>query len=539
MTVSGLPPRSPRRRKATEHVVPVESASRELLGLVDFLAAAKPSVHKLLSTTSPAISLLGGRNGRQGLPAGLTHLRAAVQGDWQPYLHWLLPQIRAESSDVVSFDAWNHALSRIRVQMLTRTTHDRLEPACIESIMLGLEEVLGRVADAIWDVYSASGAGETQQAQAAQAEELQRAGMFRVSLEGSAAGMLLLDETGIIQLASVEAARIFGYASEELVGLQVDNLVPLHYRPGHASLRDGFMHHPFSRTMGAGRDMMGRHKDGSEVPIEVTLQPVSSTGGGHLVIAVIVDITRRLQWLQEIADRTEELRRSNQELEQFAYVASHDLQEPLRTVVNFTELFSERYGDRLDERGERYVKHIVEGSKRMQALVRALLAYSRVSSQGKEPVAVDSQAILKAVCDSMRATIQHTNAEITWGDMPVVIADDVQLAQIFLNLIGNAIKFCDNGRPRVRISARREGNTWVFAVQDNGIGIEAEHSGRLFQMFQRLQPRGQYEGSGIGLALTKRIIERHGGRIWFKSEPGKGSTFYVTLKATESESTDD
>ena len=378
-----------------------------------------------------------------------------------------------------------------------------------------------------------------EQAEANDGRSASLSEMYRVAVENAPAGILLMDSRGVIQLVNSAAERMFAYTREELVGRNFDELLVGRFRFGGTGLRNSFIGGPSSGLTGAVGHLTARRKDGSEVPIEASLEPVGDRDGEHMVIAVIVDITLKLKQQEEIAERTEELRRSNQELEQFAYIASHDLQEPLRTVVNFTELFSERYGDKLDDRGERYVRHIVEGSKRMQALVRALLTYSRVSSQGKEPVAVDSQAILKSVCDSMHVTIQATGAEITWRELPAVLADEVQLAQVFQNLIGNAIKFCGRGRPTIQISARRRKDGWVFAVQDNGIGIEKEHAGRLFQMFQRLHPRGTYEGSGIGLALSKRIVERHGGQIWFESEPGKGSTFYFNLKATEKERTDD
>jgi signal transduction histidine kinase len=231
----------------------------------------------------------------------------------------------------------------------------------------------------------------------------------------------------------------------------------------------------------------------------------------------------------------EELRRSNAELEQFAYVASHDLQEPLRMVASYTELLAERYEGKLDDQADKYISYAVDGAKRMQRLIHDLLAYARVSTQAKPLKPTDSSAVLATVVRQLHGVIEKNGANVVVGNLPVVNADETQLGQVFQNLIGNAIKFHRDKAPHVEIKADPSGEMWDFAVVDNGIGIPKDSSSRIFQMFQRLHTREEYEGSGIGLAISKRIVERHGGRIWFDSEPGQGTTFHFTIPKTAGE----
>ncbi len=227
------------------------------------------------------------------------------------------------------------------------------------------------------------------------------------------------------------------------------------------------------------------------------------------------------------------LSRSNADLEQFAYVASHDLQEPLRMVATYTELLSEHYKDVQDEKAEKYINYALDGAKRMQQLIKDLLAYARVDSQGKMPGPIMSETVVKNVLGSLKMAIEESQAEIVCDKLPSVRADIVQLAQVFQNLIGNALKFHDKEPPRIHIGAERAEDKWIFRVEDNGVGIDTQYAEVVFQMFQRLHERGRYDGSGIGLAIAKKIVERHGGRIWFESELGKGSTFYFTMPAVE------
>ncbi len=226
----------------------------------------------------------------------------------------------------------------------------------------------------------------------------------------------------------------------------------------------------------------------------------------------------------------EELIRSNQDLQQFAYVASHDLQEPLRNVASCLQMLEKKYKNNLDADADQYIHYAVESAVRMKALILDLLAYSRVSAtKGKPPQRIDCEQILDQTVKNLRAAISEAGAVITHDPLPTIFADDTQLLQVFQNLIGNAIKFRRDEPPQIHVSAVRNKNEWIFSVKDNGIGIESRHLDRIFVIFQRLHKRSQYDGTGMGLAIVKKVVERHGGRVWVESEPGVGTTFYFTI----------
>ena len=346
---------------------------------------------------------------------------------------------------------------------------------------------------------------------------------LRRVFEASPNGILLVDSRGRIALANRRAEAMFGHAPGTLEGLHVTTLVPSPARDEHGSWMAGVFAERQGRAMGAGRDVHGLRRDGTLVPLEIGLSPIEMPDGDFM-LATLIDITERKR-------RDDELRRSNADLEQFAYIASHDLQEPLRMVASYTELLEERYKGRLDERADKYIFYAVDGAKRMQRLVADLLAFSRVGSQGKPLKPVDTAAVLAEVLRVLGPRLREAGADVQADTLPPVMADEDQLYQLLQNLVGNALKFRSEAPPCIRISAVREGDAWRFAVADNGIGIEPQYSERIFQMFQRLHERGRYEGSGIGLSIVKRILERHGGRIWLQSTPGQGSTFFFTLPA--------
>ncbi|MGE5430775.1 MAG: ATP-binding protein [Syntrophomonadaceae bacterium] len=244
----------------------------------------------------------------------------------------------------------------------------------------------------------------------------------------------------------------------------------------------------------------------------------------------MTDITPAKCTETELKKTMQELERSNQELEQFAYVASHDLQEPLRMVSNFTQLLSKRYSGRLDSEADTMIDFAVDGARRMQMLIMDLLTFSRVMTKGMPFETVDLNKVISSVKNNLQMTIRENGAEILAGNLPAVKADGVQMSQLFQNLISNAIKFRSQRKPLIEIKAEDKKDEWVFSVSDNGIGIDPQFKERIFVIFQRLLDMAAYPGTGIGLAICKKIVERHGGTIWVESESGEGSSFYFTLK---------
>jgi signal transduction histidine kinase len=224
-----------------------------------------------------------------------------------------------------------------------------------------------------------------------------------------------------------------------------------------------------------------------------------------------------------------DLTRSNQELEQFAYIASHDLQEPLRKVSSFAQLLASQYQGKLDADANEFIGYMVDGAQRMQILIQNLLAYSRLGRKGRPFALVDGNAVLKQALVNLQTALEDSGAVITCDPLPSMLGDEVQLVQLFQNLIGNAIKFCGAAKPTIQIRAEAAGSAWTFFVRDHGIGIEPQFAERIFIIFQRLHTREEYPGTGIGLAFCKKIVQRHGGRIWLEPQPGQGATFCFTL----------
>ena len=278
------------------------------------------------------------------------------------------------------------------------------------------------------------------------------------------------------------------------------------------------------------------HKNGSIRWVQVRARPRRIFDGSVIWDGMILDITDRKQAEAETAEAArkveeaaKELERSNKELEQFAYVASHDLQEPLRMVASYCQMLSKRYSGKLDSDADDFIRFAVDGAKRMQNLINDLLAYSRAGQKRREFTPTNCNAVADTVCQSLKAAIDDAGATVDVGLLPTVMGDAIQLGQVFQNLIGNALKFRGERKPEVRVGAERREGHWLFSIADNGIGMDPEHTDRIFLIFQRLHSQSDYPGTGIGLAVVKKIIERHGGRIWVESALGKGSTFFFTL----------
>ncbi len=285
---------------------------------------------------------------------------------------------------------------------------------------------------------------------------------------------------------------------------------------------------PLFLTIKRSAEFLQRAKEELEIQVAARTEELRDANA-HL--AVELDERRRAE--QRLAQYASDLARSNAELEQFAYVASHDLQEPLRMVASFTQLLARRYQGQLDKDADEFIGFAVDGATRMQTLINDLLVYSRVGTRGKPFLPVDCGEVLKMALDNLASSVEESGAVITHDPLPTVPGDEVQLTQLFQNLIANAIKFRGRETPRIHVSAARQGPQWIFAVRDHGIGIAPEHQERIFMIFQRLHHRSEYPGTGIGLAICKKIVERHGGRIWVESKPGRGATFYFSLTEGE------
>lgn len=352
----------------------------------------------------------------------------------------------------------------------------------------------------------------------------------RAIFETAVEGIVTTDERGQILSVNAAALRTFGYERSELVGANVRALMPEPYRGEHDTYMQNYLRTGQARIIGIGREAVGQRKDGSVFPLRLALVDVKQEQG-RFFTGFVEDISEAKAREAREQQYLEELKRSNAELEQFAYVASHDLQEPLRMVASFVQLLERRYQGRLDKDADEFIAFAVDGATRMQALIRDLLAYSRVGSRGRPLQPVACESVLAAVLDNLRIAIEDSAAQVRHDPLPVVLGDESQLIQLFQNLIGNAIKFRTEAPPQVDIAASLEGVFWHFRFSDNGIGIDPEYADRIFVIFQRLHPADAYPGTGIGLSVCKKIVERHGGRIWVESSQGHGASFHFTLKA--------
>jgi len=368
------------------------------------------------------------------------------------------------------------------------------------------------------------------------AELRAREAELRSYLEAAAQAILAVDEEGRIVLVNQRTEEIFGYSREELLGQPLELLLPERYRAAHAGLRSDFLRMRRTRRMGSGMELAARRKDGSEVPVEIGLSFVE-TPQGALSLSMITDITERKRAADELARLNEQLRQSNSDLEQFAYIASHDLQEPLRMVTSYLNLLELRYRDKLDTEAGEFIRYAIDGAERMKGLIRDVLRFSRAGTREVTLREVESGQALEQAMENLQATIEERGARIIAGNLPRIRADANMLAHVFQNLIGNGIKFTKQATPEISIAAERRGAEWVFSVGDHGIGIEPRHLDRIFVIFERLNPNEEYAGTGVGLAICKRIIERHHGRIWVESKLGQGSTFYFSLPAEIAAST--
>ncbi len=360
---------------------------------------------------------------------------------------------------------------------------------------------------------------------------------FRLVVESAPNAMVMINQAGRIVLVNAQTEKLFGYPRGELIGQSIEILIPLKFRNQHPAFRNDFFADPQARPMGVGRDLFGMRKDGSEVPIEIGLNPIH-TADGMLVLSAIVDITERKR-AERVHERyTAELARSNEELQNFAYIASHDLQEPLRKIQSFGDRLKTKFNSVLNDEGNDYIVRMQNASIRMSHLIEDLLTFSRVTSQAKPFEAVDLNAVLGDVISDLEVQTAKTGGEIIKDELTVIDADYSQMRQLFQNLISNALKFHGEKPPKVKIRGRfhdqNDTRYYQVFIEDNGIGFQMKYTDKIFTIFQRLHARSEYEGSGIGLAVCKKIVQRHSGFITAQSTEGAGSTFIVTLPVMQS-----
>ncbi len=355
--------------------------------------------------------------------------------------------------------------------------------------------------------------------------KLKLAGIYNRSLiEASIDPLVTIGPNGKITDANRSTETITGFTRDEIIGTDFSDYFT---EPSKANM--GYKE-VFSKGIVRDYPLEIKHKTGDITPVLYNASVYKDESGEIIgVFAAARDITERKEAEKILKQNLEELSRSNKELEQFAYISSHDLQEPLRMIASYLQLLERKYKGKLDDKADKYINFSVDGATRMQNLIDDILDFSRITTRAKELKPTDLESVYNGVISNLEVSIKETKADIVHDHLPVVMADNTQIAQVFQNLISNAIKFRSEDQPKINITTKEEEDHWLFAVQDNGIGIDSKHSDRIFEVFKRLHKKRDYPGTGIGLAITKKIVERHGGYIWVKSEIDKGSIFYFTL----------
>jgi PAS domain S-box-containing protein len=394
---------------------------------------------------------------------------------------------------------------------------------------IDVQLTMSPIIDAEGAVAGASGIGRdiTQRKQAEIALG-DREAKFRAVIETAADGIIIIDPQGTIEVFNPASERIFGYRRDEVIGRKIEMLMP----PAHASRHDQYLERARradeGQTIVSGREVAGLRKDGATVPLELSVGEARHDGT-RVFVGIIRDISERKRADQERQCALDKLARSNRDLEQFARVVSHDLQEPLRMVSSYCELLRRHCRGRLDDEADQFLDYAIDGAQRMQLLIQDLLSYSRVEARGGAFGETDANRSFELALANLQKSIAESQARITADPLPTVLADEVQLVQLFQNLVSNAIKYRRGEPPEIRVSAEPRGGFWAFGVTDKGIGIEPRFARSIFEPFKRLHRRQEFPGTGIGLAICMRIVERHGGEIWLDCEYRDGARFCFTL----------
>ncbi|MCK5561724.1 MAG: PAS domain S-box protein, partial [Thermoplasmata archaeon] len=353
---------------------------------------------------------------------------------------------------------------------------------------------------------------------------------YRTLMDNISDIVVEIDSQGHLTYVSPQIYDVFGFKPDEVVGKNMYEFI----HPDDLEKTIEVTEEAIQGGKLLRFEYRSKHKAGHYVN-QSGIGRIIKKNGDFKIVGVLRDITDKKRAEEDLNRTLAELERSNKELEQFAYIASHDLQEPIRMVASYLQLLERRYKDKLDLEAHEFIDFAVDGAKRMQYLINDLLAYSRVSTKGKEFRPTNAEDILNQVLSDLGLMIEDSGASVTHDKLPLLQADDAQLGQIFQNLLGNSLRFHGKESPQVHVSADKQDNEWIFSVKDNGIGIDPQYGDRPFMIFQQLHTMDEYPGTGIGLAVCKRIVERHKGRIWFDSEPGKGTTFYFSIPITEGE----
>jgi PAS domain S-box-containing protein len=465
-----------------------------------------------------------------GFLFGIALVGFVLKGNWRdrPFEVWLVPSLMtafASQTLFMPFSAGSFDPLSDMAHVLRILSYVFVMIGLVSS-MFGLFRQAERGARVIQHTNAALKT-EIEERKAAETAALENESKYRTILATIQEGYFEVDLAGNLTLANDSFARLLGYSMDELQRMNYRRYTE---DPCSRVVFEAFNH--VYRT-GESVDSFGWEiirKDGEHRYAEASAGPIENEGGEVIGFRGIVrDGTPKRRAEEKLKQRSVELARTNEELRQFASVASHDLQEPLRMVAGYTRLLAQRYSGQLDEEADQFIKYAVAGVSRMQHLIEDLLSYSRIQSHGHEFEPVQTLDTLEWALSNLESLVGEVGATVTHDVLPEVNADPTQLGQLFQNLLSNALKFSDHKDARIHVGVERRPDEWIFNVRDNGIGLDPQYGSRIFEIFQRLHPHDEYEGTGIGLAICKRIVERHGGRIWVESMPGEGATFFFAL----------